>query len=262
MSATPQFDPRAVLARPDLAEAALEGVLNAGAYRALSAMRCVRPSTPMLDAPEGRQQDQLLFGEGFDVLEVSDGWAWGRNRRDGYVGYVTLDALGEGRGAPTHRVASPSSDLPLNALVEVVETRDGQSRIRNGGWMASGDLADLMTFTDDPVAVAETFLGAPYDWGGRRMQGIDCSGLVQAALFASGLGCPRDSDQQAVELGETVTDEARRGDVIFWPGHVAILTDATTVIHANGHHHAVTIEPLADVQARMSGPGERRRISL
>src|SRR5690606_33675041 len=116
--------------------------------------------------PDGRQQDQLLFGEGFDVLEIAGGWAWGRNRRAGYVGYVARDALGDGRGAPTHRVAKPAADLPLNALTEVVETRDGQSRLRDGGWTASADLADLMTFSDDPVAVAESFLGAPYDWGG------------------------------------------------------------------------------------------------
>ncbi len=257
-----------MLARADLAEAALEGVLKADSYRATRPMRCAAAFAPVFDRPDGRQEDQLIFGEIFEVLEVSGDWAWGRGRRNDYVGHVRTEHLDEPGAMPTHRVCVTSAEvvgsdqrhLPLNALVAVEGVEGDRAQLIGGGSVTLTDLADFGTFADEPTAVAEAFLGSPYDWGGRRAEGVDCSGLVQAMLYAAGLGCPRDSDQQAEELGVVVEGEGQRGDLVFWPGHVAILTDADTVIHANGHHMKVTREALAEVRERMGGPGIIKRL--
>jgi hypothetical protein len=215
------------------------------------------------------QMDQLLFGELFEVLEEQDGWAWGQARRDGYVGYVAAADLAAPVIAPTHRVsalrtygyAAPDVRAPalglhsLNALVTLEadgldEGNERFARVARGGWMALAHLAPIGVFETDPAAVAERFVGAPYQWGGRESLGLDCSGLTQAALLACGIACPRDADMQAA-LGRPVeAGELTRGDLVLWPDHVGMMLDETCLIHANGFHMAVAVEPLAVKLAR------------
>jgi cell wall-associated NlpC family hydrolase len=259
-------DPRLTLARPDLASAALEGLVAADRHAPTTTRQCAAPAAAIRAAPTdaSEQADQLLFGERFDVLETKAGWAWGQAWRDGYVGYVREAMLAEPVGAPTHRVsalraygfAEPALRAPavgpisINALVRI-EDRDGRFvRAAGLGWMVEAQLAPVGVFETDFVAVAERFVGAAYLWGGREAHGLDCSGLVQQALFACGRSCPRDTDQQQA-LGQPAPPDAlRRGDLVFWPGHVAIVAGAGAVAHASGHRAAVVIEPLADVVRR------------
>jgi len=265
-------DPRLTLARGDLAEQALEGIVCAAAYRPTRAMQCAVPAAPLRKAPDpaAEQQDQLVFGEIFEVLEVEGGFAFGRARRDGYVGWVPTEALTAEVLAPTHRVsairtyafaepdmkaASPVA-LTLNSLVTVEARNRRFVRVARTGWIPEAHLAALDEFDREPVAVAERFVGAPYQWGGRESVGLDCSGLVQQALYACGRGCARDADQQEAELGEPIAPETlRRGDLVFWNGHVGLMTDGERLIHATGWHMAVVVEPLADVVARMHEAG-------
>lgn len=245
------LDPRTTLARPDLAEQGLEGIVRAGAYRAARPMRCTSPVADILDQA-GAVVDQLIFGEAFDVLEVGSDRPqdrlWGRARRDGVVGWVARSSLVDGAPLARARVASVAAALPLNALV--VEE-------------AGADLAPVGRFEDDPVAVAERLLGVPHEPGARSSKSTDCCGLVQQALYACGLPAPRYSDQQA-ELGRAVSrDEARRGDLVVWPhsgmgpwnGHSAFMLDDGRVLHATGHHGAVVIEALAEAEARYAADG-------
>ncbi len=267
------FDPRTTLARETLAELPLEGLVKAKAYRAVSPRQCARPTAALRKAAEenAEQQDQIVFGEVFDVLDEADGWVWGRARRDGYVGWVEAAALAEPVLAPTHRVSAlrtyafpeaaikstPADLLTLNALV-TVEAREGRfAKIARSGWVVEPHLSALDAFERDPVSVAERYLGAPYQWGGRESLGLDCSGLVQQALYACGRGCPRDTDMQAREAGEAIEpgDALRRGDLVFWPGHVALMVDEDRIIHANAHHMAVAVEPLDEAVARISAAG-------
>jgi cell wall-associated NlpC family hydrolase len=273
------FDPRTTLAREDLAEQSLEGIVRARAYRAAQPLQCVVASASIRNAPDvsGEQLDQLVFGEVFQALERRGDWVWGQARRDGYVGWVAASSLEETVLAPTHRVSAirtfafpapdmksaPPAVLTLNALV-TVEAREGRFvKLARSGWVVEAHLADFGTFETDPAAVAERHLGAPYQWGGRESLGLDCSGLVQQALFACGRACPRDADMQEAETGTEIDAGAgyanlRRGDLVFWKDHVAVMVDPTTVIHANGHHMQVVMEPLAEVVARnrASGMGE------
>lgn len=270
------FDPRNTLARDDLAAEALEGIVRAERYVRPEPMQCVAAASAIRRGPAAaaEQMDQILFGEVFDVAERRDGWLWGQARRDGYVGWVREDALAGPVIAPTHRVAAlrtqahpepdmktgPGMLLAMNALV-TVEAREGRFvRLARAGWVAESHLGDLLTFEDDIAAVAELHLGAPYQWGGRDSVGLDCSGLVQQALFACGKGCPRDADMQEVELGRVIDQEVRaRGDLVFWKDHVGILLDADRLIHANGFHMAVAVESLGEAMARNGAPTRFRR---
>lgn len=266
-------DPRLTLARDGIAARSLEGIVPAARYVETTLRQTAVPAASLRAAPSPTsvQLDQLLFGELFDVLDETDGWAFGQAKRDGYVGYVDARSVRAPGAAPTHTVralrsygfsspsikSSPTGLYSMNALL-VVEGRDGRFAKTSAGWFVEEHLAVIDQPAMDFVAIAERFVGTPYYWGGRESLGLDCSGLVQQALYATGRSCPRDSDQQAA-MGEAVPlEQLRRGDLVFWRGHVAIMVNETEIVHANGTHMAVVVEPLTEAMERTkrSGGGE------
>lgn len=266
------LDPRLTPVRGDLAAAELEGVVRVARFAAPRPMRLTAPAAPLTASPDPKTEmaSELLFGEPFDVLDAVGGVAFGQALRDGYVGYVAADVLGPRLDEATHRVVATSTfalerpavraagfgPLSLNSLVSVIEEAERFLRVDGAGWVPRAHLAPIgETFIADAVAVAEALIGVPYRWGGRASGGLDCSGLIQQAMFAAGLGCPRDSDQQA-QLGEpTELAQLRRGDLVFWAGHVGVMADDAELIHANAHHMAVAREPLESAIERIAGSG-------
>ncbi len=268
------LDRRTTAARPDLADERLRGIVEAARFVAGKARRVAAPAAALRGEPrpDMPMDTELLMGEPFTVFDENDeGWAWGQSGADGYVGWVASEALGSSDPEPTHRVAAlrsfvypgPSLKLPaqaclsLNAEVAVLARENGYARLAGGGFVHDGHLAPRASREPDFVAVAERFLHTPYLWGGKTSIGLDCSALVQMSLRAAGVSAPRDSDMQERELGDPVAfDEAlaglRRGDVVFWKGHVAIMRDPLTMIHANGYHMAVAIEPLREARDRIA----------
>ncbi|MDQ6703069.1 MAG: C40 family peptidase [Pseudomonadota bacterium] len=260
-----RFDSRLTPARPDLAAAYLRGKIAAADYiegRALHV--CVGTADLRhAPAPDAPLDTQALFGEEVILYEDHEGWGWVQLARDGYVGYMSMAALAEGQIKPTHRVTVnrsfvyprpdlklPARDaLPLGAAVRVRVTKGGFAQIDDAAFVFSGHLLLSGGSQKEFVAVAERLLHAPYLWGGKTSLGIDCSGLVQISLDAAGIDAPRDTDLQEQALGLPIaldTDLAglQRGDLVFWRGHVGIMRDATTLLHANAHHMLVASEPL------------------
>jgi cell wall-associated NlpC family hydrolase len=278
MDAGASWDPRTTLLRDGIASRSLEGLAAAEVYLDPKAMVCAAPAAGIHRAPDlaSEQLDQLLFGETFEAVEEEGGFFWGQARRDGYVGFVAASALRAPTPAPepSHRVSAlrtfafaepsitsrASGPFSMNALVSVEAEEGRLAKVAGAGWMAAGHLTPIGTFEADVAGVAERFLGAPYLWGGRESLGLDCSGLVQAALFACGLACPRDADQQAGLGREIGRDAFGRGDLVFWKGHVGIGLDPPDskggrIVHANAFHMAVAIEPLDAAITRIDAAG-------
>jgi cell wall-associated NlpC family hydrolase len=267
------LDPRLNAFRPDLADEMLRGKVEAERFAAGELYETADPVVPMHSAPrfDAMRMTELLYGERVKVFAIEEGWAWVKAAHDGYVGYVPASALAREIMSSAHRVAVPLTfmypapdiksmpelALPMNARVEVTETADKFARLRNGRFVFVDHLKPLTSHEADYVAVAERFLHVPYLWGGKTFRGIDCSGLVQTALHAAGLACPRDTDMQEKELGFPVQDHNAlvRGDLLFWKGHTGLMFDKENILHANAHHMLVTLEPLEKVITRIAMAG-------
>jgi cell wall-associated NlpC family hydrolase len=267
---TTTFDRRFTPARPDLAAAHLKGHVEAAIFVEGRDMQIAAPIADVRSGPtpDASLDTQALCGERVIVYEEHEGWAWGQLQRDSYVGYLPSHMLRPTPREPTHRVAAlrtfvypapnmkvpPLEALPLGAEV-TVESDDEYVRVADHGFVYAQHLQPLTEHEDDFVAVAERFLGVPYLWGGKTALGLDCSGLVQISLAAAGIAAPRDTDVQAREIGaELVLEEPlhlRRGDLMFWKGHVGIMCEEHTLLHANAHHMLVAREPFAAARARI-----------
>jgi cell wall-associated NlpC family hydrolase len=265
-------DPRLTLLRDGLAAEALDGLVAADRYGPVQPYHCKVSAAAIRSAADDAsdQQDQLIFGEMFDVLAETAGFCLGQARRDGYVGYVARAALEPGVTQPTHWVSALRTyayskadqrsaavlGLSLNSPVRVTGAEGRFAAVEGAGFVFEGHLSPIGVHRRDLAGVAEQFLAAPYQWGGRESLGLDCSGLVQQALYAVGAAGPRDSDMQAGALGCDIDKaDLARGDLVFWEGHVGVMLDARRMIHANAHHMAVAIEPVAEAIDRISAAG-------
>jgi cell wall-associated NlpC family hydrolase len=274
------FDPRTTPARPDLAALGLKGKVEAARFVEGTELEVRDAQAPVRrePAPDAPLDTEALHGERVTVYEENgEGWYWGQLRSDGYVGWMPANALRQPGPVPTHRVAAlrtfmfpgrsikapPIDALSLGSRVAVKPQQGGGSGeltvLASGFCIPTRHLAPIESREPDFVAVAERFVGVPYLWGGKTSLGLDCSGLVQIALTASGAACPRDSDMQERALGAALPVEqlagSRRGDLVFWKGHVAIVRDAYSLVHANAFHMAVTIEPIGEAVRRIADGG-------
>ena len=232
----------------------------------------------LCSAPSGARDRQLLRGDVFVVLDLKEGWAFGYAEKDEYVGWVkTADLISGPFPNLTHRVSCQMTygkstpglkdmgqvtALPFGCTLSIVEEELGWARV---AWMRGAIPRDIFvpsqhllpfgTLEKDPVAIAERLIGSPYLWGGNSAFGIDCSGLVQAALLACSIPCPGDSDLQEAAFSDA-NSPYQRGDLLFWKGHVAMVVDADTLIHANAHHMAVAYENIEMAIARIANQGD------
>lgn len=266
------LDPRLNAFRHDLADTRLKDRVAAPRYVEGRPAGIARGVADLRRAPEASSglDTQLLFGESVRVFDEAGGWAWVQSETDGYVGYLESAALGPAIEAPTHRLRAlrsflyPEPDLKTPALdclsiaspLRVVGEQDGYSQIAGGGWLYSKHLQPLDETSPDFVATALEFLGTPYLWGGRSSIGLDCSTLVQLSLACAGMNVRRDSYQQADSVGEPLNGlphevTLERGDLVYSPGHVAIMLDAGHIVHANGFTMTVAIETLDALEKRV-----------
>ncbi len=280
------LDKRLNAFRADLADARLEGHVEAERFVEGRPGRIVQPVAPVRRRPAGDAMldTEALFGEPVSVFETDDeGWSWVQLTGDGYVGYVPSAAIdltktsadAEAIDVPTHKVVAPRTlvfpgpdiklaplhDLPMGALVtrigEGADHNARYARLASGGAVVEQHLSPLEAVAPDFVGVAERFLGVPYLWGGKSALGIDCSGLVQIACVMAGIAAPRDADVQERTLGTRIAgiEALQRGDLVFWKGHLGIMLDGTRLLHANAHHMMTAIEPVSEAIERIAAKG-------
>jgi len=269
-------DPRLTPARGDIAAKYLKGKVQAARFVEGEAMEVYEAIAAVREQPSGDAAlaTQALLGERVTIYDRNgEGWAWGQLNGDGYVGWLPDAALGRPTAAPTHQVIAirtfafpgPSIRLPpietlvMGSALTIVRDDDVFAVTGEGWHVPKRHIAALDDRASDFVEVAERFVGTPYLWGGKSSLGIDCSGLVQISLTEAGIRCPRDSDLQQDGLGRllnpTESTALKRGDLLFWKGHVAIARDAQTIVHANAFHMATVIESAAEAIARIKHSG-------
>ncbi|MEG6508463.1 NlpC/P60 family protein [Methyloligella sp. 2.7D] len=270
-------DPRITPYREDLASEALRGIVEAPRYTEGTRVQVTASHLPLRRAPraDAPLETETLFGETLTLFDSREGWGWVQLDYDGYVGYLPTEGISAEVVPPTHRIKAlrsyvypepniktpPLAQLSMNAQVSAKGDAGENGEflsLSGGGFLFAGHAETLAEHEEDFVAVATRFLGTPYFWGGRTSLGLDCSGLVQLALQSAGTKAPRDTDLQMAALGETVGEGAplSRGDLVFWRGHVGIMTSPETLLHANAHHMAVAAEPLEQAKARIAETGE------
>ncbi len=271
-------DKRTTPIRGDLADIKLAGKLFAPHYAVPMIRSCIVPSAMMHEQADGESTgiSELIYGEDFAVLDVAGIWAWGYTVHDDYLGYVALAALAE-RPIARHFVTSSG------ALLLSAPDIKSQTKLRlhmgakllcgapcagaeflecDGGYVAAAQVAEFGAVVGDPASLAEKLIGTPYLWGGRSGDAIDCSGLVQLVFGMKGIALPRDTDMQQDVAGRALAggDSLIRNDLVYFDGHVGIMADSETLIHATAHHMQTVSEPLADVVARYQG-GEGKAIT-
>jgi len=272
-----KLDTRLHAYRPDLADSRLRDRISAERFVEGRRMQVMTPLVSVHKAPrfDATQTSQALMGETLWVFEVGEGWAFVQLERDSYVGYVSASALSSGVTTPTHRIAVPSTFLypapdiksqpvtvvTMNAMVSVTGGDKKFARIADGHFIHRRHLKPVGEPEHDFVAVAETFLHAPYFWGGKSVHGLDCSGLLQLSLEACGANCPRDTDMQEQQLGKNLLvndlDGLSRGDLVFWTGHAGVMIDEKILLHANGYHMITLTEPLSEAVDRIAASGNQ-----
>jgi cell wall-associated NlpC family hydrolase len=273
----PALDRRLTPWRADVAAKYLEGKVKAARFAEGRAMEVLAPQAPLRrePRPDAPLDTEALKGERFTVYDANaEGWAWGQLAGDDYVGWVPDAALAPPGPPPTHRVTAlrtlvfpgpsiklpPVEALPFGATLNIARIEDRLAITSSGDYVPAAHLAAIGVNARDFVAVAERFVGTPYLWGGKSALGLDCSGLLQIALSACGVPCPRDSDMQERALGAPVDHKAssfklQRADLVFWSGHVAIARDHQSLVHANAFHMSVVVESAAEAIARIRGIG-------
>lgn len=227
-----------------------------------------QPLADLMDKPGGARQRQLMLGAAVTLIDRDRGHVFLQSQRDGYCGWVSESAVGRGP-EPTHWVVAPATHIYSEPLVQAPDTGTlslGARVAVTGSWGAWAStpqgyvpichLRPIGQWAPDPVSVAESLLGTPYLWGGNSRYGIDCSGLVQVALHATGRDCPGDSDMQ-MQMGRGLApgDALRRGDLVFWKGHVALVVNPDVLVHANGSTMSVAYEGIREAVSRISAGG-------
>lgn len=273
----PLYDPRVTPARPDLAAKHLEGKVAAARFVDGELREIAAPQAPLRREPrlDVMLDTEALKGERVMVYDANEeGWSWGQLVNDGHVGWLPTDALRPAGTEPTDTVSAlrtfvfpgpsiklmPVETLSFGCKLRIARTQAEFAVTADNGFVPLIHLGGAAYREKDFVAVAERFVGTPYLWGGKTSLGLDCSALVQLALTSAGMACPRDSDMQEQALGSPVAPDSgfsnlERGDLLFWPGHVAVARDDATLVHANAYHMAVAVEPIAEAVDRIRAAG-------
>ena len=199
---------------------------------------------------------QILYGERFKILSKRKGWVKIKSLYDRYIGFIKnknyINKL-----KISHKVSNIQANIFKNPNVKtkkilffgsklsLIEKRNGFVRFEKNQWVKLKDIKKITHKEKDFVKIFKLFLKTKYVWGGKTNKGIDCSALLQIFFYYNNLFYPRDTkDQIKYSRGKLKKRTFKKGDIIFWKGHVAICLNSKKLIHAYGPEKKVLIMPI------------------
>ena len=205
---------------------------------------------------------QILYGEKFKILSKKKNWIKIKTLFDNYTGYIKDSRYVE-KFNPIYKVANlkakifkkpntgTNSWLPLGSKLPVIEENNSYIKIDRNKWIKKNDIKEINHKEKNFVKIFKKFLNTKYIWGGKTYKGIDCSALLQIFFFYNNLFYPRDSKDQIRYFKRKLRKKFKKGDIIFWKGHVAICLNSKYLIHAYGPEKKVIIMPIINTINRI-----------
>jgi gamma-D-glutamyl-L-lysine dipeptidyl-peptidase len=206
---------------------------------------------------------QILYGEKFKILSKNKDWIKIKSSFDNYVGFIKNEKY-TNKHNPSHKVYSLKATifnkqnkktkkfLPFGSKISVIKENKKFLEFENNKWLKKNNLKKVNHKEKDFVKIFKLFLKTKYVWGGKTHRGIDCSALLQIYYYYNNSFYPRDTkDQIKYSKKNTKQKIFKRGDVIFWKGHVAICINSKELIHAYGPKKKVLAMPITKVIDRI-----------
>ena len=189
---------------------------------------------------------QMIYGEGFKLINKTAKWLKIKIKEDSYIGYINRKKF-ISYVKPTHKVSvlfantykfpnfkNKINKLPFASKIKISKIISKFSKFQDG-WIETKNIKPLKYKNKDIFKDVKIFKGVKYKWGGKTFEGIDCSALIQVCLNFNNQFCPRDSGQQENFFKRNIRlKNIKKNDIIYWKGHVALALSNKRLIHAYG----------------------------
>jgi len=214
---------------------------------------CNNPYINLYNRPSinSKISSQIIYGEKFKVLRKVKNFLKIRTFYDRYHGYIKNKKF-INKIKPTHkvkvlktRIHKSNNFLPFSSEIEILKRKKNYVMFEKNKWIKQKDITSINKKEKNFLKIFKSYLNCKYKWGGKTYQGIDCSALVQIFYKFNNKFFPRDTvDQIKYKKGSTIKKKFKKGDIIFWKGHVAVCIDSKKLIHAYGPKKKVIIMPI------------------
>jgi len=199
---------------------------------------------------------QILYGEKFRILSKNKNWIKIKTLFDNYIGYIR-DENYTNYHKPSHKVFSLKANifnkqknkskyfLPFAAKISIIQENKKFIEFEKNKWIKKTDIKKISHIEKNYLKLLKLFLKIKYVWGGKTYKGIDCSAILQLLYYYNNKFYPRDTkDQIKYSIKNSQSRIFKKGDIIFWKGHVAICISSKKLIHAYGPEKKVLVMPI------------------
>ena len=206
---------------------------------------------------------QIIYGEKFDIISKKKNWLKIKTSFDNYIGYIKNENYVD-NFKPTHKIfvlkASIFDEkkrrtkkfLTFVSKISIIQESKKFVEFEKGKWIKKNNIKKISYIEKDYLKILKLFLNTKYVWGGRTYKGIDCSAILQLIFYYNNKFYPRDTKDQIRYSKKNIKKNIlKKGNIIFWKGHVAICINSKKLIHAYGPKKKVLIMPITETIDRI-----------
>tara|TARA_B100001094_G_C17897232_1_gene654622 strand:+ start:21 stop:767 length:747 start_codon:yes stop_codon:yes gene_type:complete len=206
---------------------------------------------------------QIIYGEKFDIISKKKNWLKIKTSFDNYIGYIKNENYVD-NFKPTHKIfvlkASIFDEkkrrtkkfLTFVSKISIIQESKKFVEFEKGKWIKKNNIKKISYIEKDYLKILKLFLNTKYVWGGRTYKGIDCSAILQLIFYYNNKFYPRDTKDQIRYSKKNIKKNIlKKGNIIFWKGHVAICINSKKLIHAYGPENRVLIMPIKETIDRI-----------